>query len=63
VKHQPETGKPVSAADVRLQCRLDQRQRCVEMALVMLDLSKAVQRIEIRWIALQNGAVEAFGLT
>jgi hypothetical protein len=42
---------------------LDQRQRCVETTALMIDLSKAVQRIEFRWIVLKNGAVEAFGLT
>jgi hypothetical protein len=62
VKHQPQTGKPVGAADVSMQSRLDQRQRCVEATAPMIDLSKAVQCIEIRRIVLKNGAEEAFGL-
>ena len=41
---------------------LDQRQRCVETTALMIDLSKAVQCIEIRRIVLKNGAEEAFGL-
>jgi hypothetical protein len=63
VKHQPQTGKPFGAGNVRLQCRLDQRQRCVKTTALVIDLSQAVQRIEIQWIVLKNGAVEAFGLT
>jgi len=45
-----------------LQCCLDQRQRGVEATAPMIDLSKAVQCIEIRRIVLKNGAEEAFGL-
>ena len=47
MKHEPKAGKTVCAGNIALQRRLNERERRIEAPAPIVDLPKAVQRVEV----------------
>ena len=62
MENESETGKAVGAGKVAFQRFLEKRQRRVEPAAPMIDLAKAVQRVEIVGMVLEEFGVKPFRL-
>jgi hypothetical protein len=61
MEHEPKAGKTVSAGNIALQRRLNERERRIEPPAPVVDLPKAMQRVEIVGALPEELSVEPLG--
>jgi len=58
VKDQAKARKAVGAIGIGLQCRLNERERCIETAMPVMDLAQPVECVKIIALMVQHRSVE-----